>query len=57
MNFKIVSKPEGEVFAYAAEELFRCLFAMDNTVCEGEGGLTLSLALIPGDKTRDTIDI
>ena len=57
MNFKIVTRPEGEVFAYAAEELYRCLKAMDDTVCEGEGGLTLSLALIDGDKTRDTIDI
>ena len=57
MNFKIVGRPEGEVFAYAAEELSRCLGAMDHTVCEGEGGLTLALRLIDGDVTRDTVDI
>ena len=57
MNFKITARPEGEVFAYAAEELSRCLGAMDHTVCEGEGGLTLALRLIDGDVTRDTVDI
>ena len=57
MNFKIVSRPKGEVFAYAAEELSRCLTAMDGTLAEGEGGLTLTLRLLEGDTSRDTVDI
>lgn len=57
MNFKVTARPEGEVFAYAAEELYRCLFAMDSTLTEGEGGLSIELRLIDGDKTRDTVDI
>lgn len=57
MNFKITARPEGEVFAYAAEELSRCLLAMDGTLTEGDGGLALSLRLIEGDSTRDIVDI
>ncbi len=57
MNYRLVSRPSGEVSDYAAEELFRCLSAMDDTLSEGEGGLSLSLALIEGDPELDTVRI
>ena len=49
MTYRLVSHPEGETCAYAAEELWRCLAAMDNTLTEGEGGISLSLMLLEGD--------
>ena len=57
MNYRLVSRPEGETAAYAAEELSRCLFAMDATLTEGEGGLSLSLTLLAGDPASDRIEI
>ena len=57
MTYQLISRPEGETFAYAAEELFRCLLAMDDTLTEGEGGISLSLALIDGDADSDRIEI
>lgn len=57
MNYRLLFRPEGETFAYAAEELFRCLSAMDETLTEGEGGLSLSLDLIEGDPASDRIEI
>ncbi len=57
MNYTLLSRPDGETAAYAAEELFRCLRAMDPTLREGEGGFRLSLALLEGDTEEDTIAI
>ena len=57
MNYQLLCRPEGETFEYAAAELFRCLSLMDDTLKEGEGGLTLSLALLPGDPDSDRIEI
>ncbi len=55
--YRMLPHPEGETLEYAAEELFRCLSAMDDTLCEGEGGLSLSLALLEGDPASDRIEI
>ena len=57
MKYQLLSRPEGETFDYAAEELFRCLSAMDETLTEGEGGLALSLSLLEGDPDSDRIEI
>ena len=57
MTYQLVSRPEGETLAYAAEELLRCLSAMDDTLPVGEGGISLSLAFIPGDLESDRIEI
>ena len=57
MNYRLVSRPEGEVSDFAAAELFRCLSAMDPTLAEGEGGITLTLSLIGGDPELDTVAI
>lgn len=57
MKYQLISRPEGETCAYAAEELFRCLSVMDETLAEGEGGLSLSLELIEGDPASDRIEI
>ena len=57
MNYKLIARPEGEVAAYTAEELFRYLSLMDPTLTEGEGGLALSLSLLEGDPTCDRIEI
>ena len=57
MNYRLLTRPEGETFDYAAEELRRCLFAMDETLAEGDGGLALSLVLLEGDPDSDRIEI
>ena len=57
MNYRLLSCPEGETCAYAKEELFRCLLAMDVSLAEGQGGLSLSLSLIEGDPASDRIEI
>ena len=57
MNYKLLKRPEGETAKYAAEELFRCLSAMDKTLCEGEGGIELSLAIRESDLNNDRIMI
>ncbi|MBO7762962.1 MAG: DUF4838 domain-containing protein [Clostridia bacterium] len=57
MTYQLVSRPEGETSEYAAEELWRCLSAMDDTLAVGEGGLSLSLALLAGDPESDRIEI
>ena len=57
MNICVTAYPAGETCAYAARELLRCLSAMDATLTEGEGGLTLSLSLIDGDPASDRIEI
>ena len=57
MKYQLLPYPAGETIAYAAEELIRCLVAMDSTLTPGEGGLTLSLALIEGDPASDRIEI
>ena len=57
MQLKIKARPTGEVAEYAVSELFRCLTLMDPTLCEGEGGMELSLCLTGTDPVYDTIDI
>ena len=57
MNYKLISRPEGEVADFAAEELFRYLSLIDPTLSEGEGGLALSLEILEGDPTCDRIEI
>ena len=56
MNLQL-SYPQGEVYEYAAAELFRCLSRMDETLQAGEGGLAVSLCPIDGDATSDRIVI
>lgn len=57
MNYRLLSRPEGETCEYAAEELFRCLSAMDASLAEGQGGRLLSLSLLEGDPASDRIEI
>ena len=57
MNFIITSAPTGEVFEYAISELYRCLRSMDSQLEIGDGGVELSLCLLDGDTSRDSIDI
>ncbi|MBE6695224.1 MAG: DUF4838 domain-containing protein [Ruminococcaceae bacterium] len=57
MNYKLLKRPEGETAKYAAEELLRCLSAMDASVCEGEGGIELSLVIRESDLNNDRIMI
>lgn len=57
MNLKIKTRPAGEVAEYTVSELFRCLSLMDPTLCEGDGGMELSLLLTGTDPEFDTIDI
>ena len=57
MQLKIKTRPAGDAAEYAASELFRCLALMDPTLCEGEGGMELSLLLTGTDPIYDTIDI
>ena len=57
MYYRLVSRPEGDVAAFAAEELFRYLSAIDPTLAEGEGGMEITLAIGEGDPSSDAIDI
>ena len=57
MNYKLLKRPEGEISAYAAEELFRCLSEMDPSLSVGAGGIELSLAIREENKDIDRIMI
>ncbi len=57
MNYKLISRPEGVVAEYAAAELYRCLSLMDPSLCEGEGGIELSLVMTGTDPAFDTVQI
>ena len=57
MNYRLASRPEGDVAAFAADELFRYLVAIDPTLTEGEGGIEISLAIGKGEPLSDAIDI
>lgn len=35
MNYQLIKRPDSEVASYAAEELFRCLSAMDSSLSKG----------------------
>ncbi len=55
MNIEFISRLTGKTADYALSELRRCLFLMDETLTEGKGDASLTLALLDADPADDTI--
>ena len=57
MHYTILADRENKTVAYAAAELERVLCTMDPTLTPGEGGIRLSLEILPPGSGHDDISI